>query len=345
METILMITAVVLTVVVVGLVVVLVVMVRRRPGAADGLGPAIDDLTGRMTSERTALETRLDLLGRSVSEIQTAIDRREGAIEERMGRIGEQVTDVVALFTSDRRRGSWGEFSLRRVFEVVGLVEGRDYENQFHEGDRRPDVVVTLPGERRIVIDSKFPVARYQEAMALEDAEKRRAKLVAHGRELERVGKELATKHYSKTATGGYVVIYVPSQAVYEAAIDANPDLLERLMRIGVIVAGPAAVFALLKTVGTLLAEHRAVSEARAIVDDVRDLRDRFRVFTGHLARVGNGLSTAVSAFNGAVGSWNGRVNPALDRIADKSGEDSLEPIEALEEPIRETPIALRPVG
>jgi DNA recombination protein RmuC len=315
------------------------------PATSDGLGPVIADLTGRMTSERSALETRLDLLGRSVAEVQSAIDKREGAIEERMGRIGDQVTDVVALFTSDRQRGSWGEVSLRRVFEVVGLVEGRDYQNQFHEGDRRPDVVVNLPGERRIVIDSKFPVVRYQEALAVDDPEKRGAKLVAHGRELERVARELANKHYAKTATGGYVVIYVPSQAVYEAAIEANPDLLERLMRIGVIVAGPAAVFALLKTVGTLLAEHRAVSEARAIVDDVRDLRDRFRVFTGHLTRVGAGLGTAVSAFNGAVGSWNGRVNPALDRIADKTGEDPLDPIEAVEEPIRETPMALRPVG
>jgi DNA recombination protein RmuC len=341
METILIISTVVTAAAVAGLVVYL--LVSRRGDHRAGSGPAFDDLADRI-AERSSLETKLDQLDRHLAAIQTAVDRKEGAIEEKMGRIGEQVTDVVALFTSDRRRGNWGELSLTRVFEVAGLVEGRDYENQFHEGDRRPDVVVKLPGDRRIVIDSKFPMVRYQEAMAVDDPEKRRVRLVAHCRELERVARELAKKHYGKTATGGYVLIYVPSQAVYEAAIDTDQELLERLMRIGVIVAGPAAVFTLLKTVGTLLAEHRAVGEARAIVDDVRDLRDRFRVFTGHLARIGNGLGTAVSAFNGAVGSWNSRVNPALDRIADQSGEDALAPLDEVEEPIRDVPMALRPV-
>lgn len=337
METIMVVSTAVLAAVAAALV-AYVVRAGRRTAPAVDVGSVVGDLTGQLASERGALEARLDMLGRSVSDIQTALDRREGVIGERMDTIGEQMRGVASLFTSDRQRGSWGELSLTRIFEIVGLVEGRDFRSQFTDGDRRPDVVITLSGERRIVIDSKFPVARYQEAMDIEDPDQRNARLGEHGRELERVGKELVKKHYGQGATGGYVVVYVPSQAVYEAALDAYPELVERLMAGGVIVAGPAAIFALLKTVGTLLAEHRAIAEARALVEDVREVRDRFQTFVGHLGKVGKGLGNAVAAFNGAVGSWSRNLDPILDRIADKAGVDAVDPLVEIEEELRHLP-------
>ena len=303
-------------------------VVRRSSTPTDTSTPVIvgklDEFTTAFATEQGAVSERFEQLDRKLAAVQTSVDKREGAIDEQMGRIGSQVTGIVSLFSNDRTRGSWGELSLERIFEVAGLVEGRDYRNQFDDGEGRPDVVVLLPGNQTIVIDSKFPTARYLDAMALDDPDERKAALVAHGKELESAGRSLVTKHYPDKATAGYVIVYVPSQAVYESACEAHPDVVERLMAQSVIVAGPASVFGLIKTAGTLLAEHRAASEAREIVAEVRDLRSRLGVFAGHLEKAGKGLSTASKSFNSAIASWNSRLAPKVDHISSMSGVDRL---------------------
>jgi len=313
------------SVITVGLVVYVIVSRSNTSHSDDAdMADRFDDFATKLATDQGAVSEKFEQLDRKLAAVQTSVDKREGAIDEQMGRIGTQVTSIVSLFNNDRTRGSWGELSLERIFEVAGLVEGRDYKNQFDEGEGRPDVVVFLPGDQTIVIDSKFPIARYLDAMAESDADKRQAALIAHGKELEAVGKSLVKKHYADNASAGYVIVFVPSQAVYETAAEAHPDVVDRLMTQGVIVAGPVNVFALIKTAGTLMAEHRAVKDAREIVGNVRELRSRLGTFAEHLEKVGKGLSSASKAFNSAIGSWNSRVSPSVNRIAEMSGADQL---------------------
>jgi len=300
---------------------------RTDTGSA-GADPATSERMERMShdlaTERVAMNGKLDQVDTKLANLQQTVDQREGALNAQVTGLDAAMRNVVGLFTNDRRRGSWGELTLKRIFEAAGMTENRDYTLQFTDGDKRPDVVVHIPGGRSIVIDSKFPTTRYLEAMAIEDRDERQTVMAAHGKELEAVGKSLVKKHYADNACAGYVIVFVPSQSVYEAAAAAHPGVVERLMQQGVIIAGPVNVFALIKTAGTLMAEHRAVKDAREIVGEVRELRSRLGVFADHFERVGKGLNTAVKAFNSAIGSWNSRLSPSVNRIAEMSGTDEL---------------------
>lgn len=117
---------------------------------------------------------------------------------------------------------------------------------------------------------------------------------------------------------------------VLESAAEAHPEVIERLMASNVILAGPFTLFGLIKTAGTLLAQHRAVRDARDIVDEVRELRSRLGTFSGHLDKVGNGLRSAMNAYNGAIGSWNSSLAPSVNRIAEMSGSDQLDSVQQL---------------
>ena len=268
--------------------------------------------------------------------LQESVTGREASLDEQVRGIGTQMKGITALFTNDRARGGWAEIGMKRIFEHGGLVEGRDYECQVSHGDIRPDAVVHLPGGRNIVIDAKFPTARFVDALAEEDPDHRARLLVEQGKDLERTGKALAAKGYADLASGGYVVMYLPSQAVYEAAAAAHPDLIDRLMASRVIVAGPSALYALLLNVGSLLTEYRALQQADQILDDARELRRRMSGFVDHLQRVGTGLNGAVRAFNRAVGSWESRLSPQLDRMSEQSGGSEIVGPTPIEEAVRE---------
>lgn len=350
-ETLALATAVAAVVVMIVLAAVLVVVLRQRSETGSDL-PELD-LARRIDEIQVSLAGREGILGAQVAQLddklarlQESVTGREAALDQQVRGIGAQMLGITALFTNDRARGSWAEIGMKRVFEQGGLVEGRDYTCQVGTGEVKPDAVVHLPGGRNLVIDAKFPIARFAEALQEESPERRQALLLAQGKELERVGKSLAGKGYAALASGGYVVMYLPSQAVYESAAAAHPELLDRLMSSRVIVAGPTALYALLLNVGALLTEFRALEQADQILDDARELHRRLNTFTNHLQAVGSGLTHAVEAFNRAVGSWGSRVAPQLTRIGQLSGDALLEDLAPIDEAVREVPDAgLQVVG
>jgi DNA recombination protein RmuC len=133
--------------------------------------------------------------------------------------------------------------------------------------------------------------------------------------------------------------MYLPSQAVYEAALSAHPEVLENLMEVGVIVAGPNALFAVLLNIASLMREHRAIQQADAILTQAKELQSRMTTFVGHLRGVGDSLGKTVNAFNNVVGSWTGRVSPALTRIGELRGEDIDAEIIPIDESVRVFPV------
>lgn len=326
-------------------------MARRKPEHEPATPDS--DVSRRLDDLQTALAGREGAIGAQVAQLdsklvhlQESVAGREAALDQQVRGIGAQMQGITALFANDRARGSWAEIGMRRVFEQGGLVEGRDYTCQVSSGDIKPDAIVHLPGGRNIVIDAKFPIARFAEALEEESPDRRRLLLVEQGKEVERLGKSLAGKGYAALAAGGYVVMYLPSQAAYEAAASAHPELVDRLMASRVIIAGPTALFALLLNVGSLLTEFRALQQADHILDDARELHRRMTTFTNHLQSIGSGLGNAVRAYNSAVGSWGSRVAPQLTRISRQSGEPPIVEPSPIEEAVRELPDSgLRVVG
>jgi DNA recombination protein RmuC len=350
-ETLAVTTAVAALVVMIVLVAVLFVVLRQRSKSEANvpeldLARRIDDIQVSLAGREGILGAQVAQLDDKLARLQESVTGREAALDEQVRGIGAQMLGITALFTNDRARGSWAEIGMKRVFEQGGLVEGRDYTCQMGTGEVKPDAVVHLPGGRNLVIDAKFPIARFTEALEEESPERRQVLLLAQGKELERVGKSLAGKGYAALAAGGYVVMYLPSQAVYESAAAAHPELLDRLMSCRVIVAGPTALYALLLNVGALLTEFRALEQADQILDEARELHRRMNKFMTHLQAVGSGLAHAVDAFNRAVGSWGSRVAPQLTRIGQLSGDTLLDDLDPIDESIREVPDAgLQVVG
>ncbi|HSO49106.1 MAG TPA: DNA recombination protein RmuC [Acidimicrobiia bacterium] len=316
------------------------------PMSAPEMARRLEAVQSALANRDGAFASQVDQLDTKLAMLQQAVTGREAALDEQVRGIGSQMQSITSLFTNDRARGGWAEIGMRRIFEQGGLVEGRDFTCQVNGGDVHPDAVVYLPGGRNIVIDAKFPVARFVEALTEEDPDRRRRLLGEQGRELERVGKSLTAKGYAELASGGYVVMYLPSQAVYEAAASAHPELLDRLMTARVIIAGPSTLYALLLNVASLLTEFKALQQADQILDDARELHKRMATFAGHLQGVGVGLTGAVRAFNGAVGSWGSRVAPQLTRMSDQTGRAEIDAPAVVEEAVREVPEpALRVVG
>lgn len=321
---------------------VLVLVASRRRSRPESVEP---DLATRFEELQTAIANREGALGAQVAQIdlklallQESVTGREASLDEQVRGIGSQMKGITALFSNDRARGGWAEIGMKRIFEHGGLVEGRDYTCQVSYGDVRPDAVVHLPGGRNIVIDAKFPAARFQQALAEEDTARRLSLLADQGKELERVGKTLAAKGYLDLSSGGYVVMYLPSQAVYEAAASAYPDLIDRLLECRVIVAGPSALYALLVNVASLLTEYRALQQADQILDDARELHRRLNGFAGHLQKLGTGLAGTVRVFNAAVGSWESKVGPQLRRMSEQTGGAEIGGPELIEDSPREVP-------
>jgi DNA recombination protein RmuC len=318
---------------VVGLVVFILRSRNTSPGqdVVAALSGIHDELLGR----NTVIDTKVSELSSKLASLQETVTSREATLDEQVRGIGTQMKGIAGLFSNDRARGGWGEISMLRVFELGGLTEGRDFTAQQRTEVGTPDAVVHLPGGRKLVVDCKFPVARFNEALVCAEPEERNRLLAAQGKELEAAGRTLVERGYHRLAAGGYVVMYVPSQAVYEATAEVSHDVLERLMERRVVVAGPTALFALIMVASALLTEHRALEQADEILDEVRELYRRLGTFIAHLAAIGTSLGKAVSVFNQAVGSWSVRVAPQLDKIDELGGHDTASELEPVEEVLR----------
>ena len=322
-----------------------VVLISVAVVALAAAGVAVWAVTRRPATDLQAPVQRDEVLDAKVTElasklesVEKALASQRASLETQVRGIDTKVGTITELFTNDRRRGNWGEISLLRILELGGLSEGRDFETQVQVGGGTADAVVYLPGDRRIVIDAKFPVARYVEALDSEDDAERDRLLAEEARELERVGRELVSRGYAEAAAGGYVVMYLPSQAVYEAAAAASPHVIEKLLAARVVLAGPNVLYALMANVGSLLTEHRALQQADEILDQTRELEKRIGTFVGYLGDVSSHLGKTVDAFNRAVGSWTSRLSPQLSRLSELSGSPEPRVLEPVDEAIREIP-------
>jgi len=296
---------------------------NRRRDAGPDLGQVLSTLQTELAGRDGGFEAKMTELNTKLASLQATVASREASLDEQVRGIGERVQGISGLFSNDRARGGWGEISMLRIFELGGLVEGRDFTYQQQTANGTPDAMVHLPGGRSLVVDCKFPVTRYNEALAAEDPEERRRLLLAQGKEIEQEGRALVDKGYHELASGGYVVMYLASQSVYEATAETCHEVIERLMGKRVVLAGPSGFYALIMSVSALLAEHRGIQQTDQILDEVRELHRRMATFIGHLGGIGSSLGKTVAVFNQAVGSWTGRVGPQLNRLNELSGQDT----------------------
>jgi len=253
-------------------------------------------------------------MGRSQAQVAGAIGERLDAVMlagESLRRETQQLSQALRV---PNVRGQWGELQLRRVCELAGMLAYCDFETQVtlrtDDGVQRPDLIVRMPGGRQLVVDAKAPLAAYLEAMSAPDDRERAARLAEHATQLRSHVQKLAAKKYWAQFSDApeFVVLFLPGEAFFAAALESDPSLLEAALGERVLLATPTTLIALLKATAYGWRQERVADDAARIVALARELQQRLITFDEQLGDVGKGLQRAVASYNRAVGSLESRV-------------------------------------
>ncbi|WBB72802.1 DNA recombination protein RmuC [Micromonospora sp. WMMD1128] len=239
------------------------------------------------------------------------------------GELRTETKQLVAALRAPQVRGRWGEHQLRRIVEAAGMLEHCDFNEQVtaateHQGVR-PDLVVRLHGGRTVVVDAKAPFDAYLTAMEARDERGRDTQLDAHARHLRAHVDSLAAKSYwaAFDQTPDFVVLFVPADPFLDVALQRDPALLEHAFARNVVLATPATLVALLRTVAYSWRQEALARNAATVHSLARELYGRLSTLGDHVGKLGSSLSGAVTAYNRAVGSLESRVLVSARKLAE----------------------------
>jgi DNA recombination protein RmuC len=231
------------------------------------------------------------------------------------GQVRDETRNLVnALRASPKARGRWGEQSLRNVLEQAGLTDHVDFDTEVSvdtdDGRLRPDVIVRLPGGRKLVIDAKCSLNAYLDACDEVDDEKREACFRAHVASMRTHAQQLGSKAYWAQFgdAADYVIMYIPGEHFLAAALEQDPTLWDWAFERRVLLATPTNLVAIAKTVASIWRQERLAEAAQEIASLGKELHSRLATMNEHMTRVGKNLSTANSAYNQMVGSFESQV-------------------------------------
>ena len=231
------------------------------------------------------------------------------------GQVRDETRNLVnALRASPKARGRWGEQSLRNVLEQAGLSEHVDFQTEVsveaEEGRLRPDVIVRLPGDRKLVIDAKCSLNAYLDACDEVDDTKREACFRAHVASMRSHAQQLGSKAYWAQFgdAADYVIMYIPGEHFLAAALEQDPTLWDWAFERRVLLATPTNLVAIAKTVASIWRQERLAEAAQEIASLGKELHSRLATMNEHMSRVGKNLATANTAYNQMVGSFESQV-------------------------------------
>jgi DNA recombination protein RmuC len=305
---------------------------------------------GELGKRSEEIKRALDPIAESVKRVTDEVARLEHdrrttrgelrqmfeSMSAEVSRLRDETGTLVSALKRPQVRGAWGEMQLRNCVAAANMTEHVDFVSQASvnasDGSRlRPDLVVHLPADRDVVVDAKVPMDAYLRALdASEEAEQQQL-LRRHGRQTRKHIDALASKAYQAQfeASPEFVVMFVPNEGVYCAALEAEPTLLEYGASRGVLIATPTTLIALLHATYYGWRQERIAESAREIAAAGRELHKRLATFLEPYAKLGRQLNSAVSAYNQGAGSLEARVLPQLRRL-EAAGAGSEKPVPPL---------------
>ena len=318
--------------------------------ARESLGALTERAKGDLDKRQQAIGDMVRPVRETLEKVEDKIHRFDTAravLSQQVNTLATETGNLAKALRAPAVRGKWGEIQLRRVVELAGMVENCDFVEQHtlqgDDGKVRPDVIVKLADGKRLVIDAKVPLGAYLDALDARDEASRKAHLVAHARQLRNHVTQLARKSYwdQLEQTPQFVVLFVPNEAVFAAAMEQDPALLEGAVADNVLLASPTTLIALLRAAAFGWRQEQLARDAQEIARLGRELHKRLGTLASHFARLGRGVASVVTAYNDSIGSFEKMVLPKARDLREKAAPMDGE-LEALPE-IDTAPRALQP--
>lgn len=314
-------------------------LLKRQQAISDVVKPVTDSLK---TVDQKIVElekSRLSaysLLKHQVSELMTS-----------QNQLKIETSNLVNALKTPSVRGRWGEMQLRRVVEMAGMIAYCDFEEQVSVSDEdvklRPDLIIKLPGGKKIIVDAKAPLGAYLEALEEKQEEKRQEKLKDHARQVRSHIRALSKRSYYEQfdQVPEFVVLFLPGETFFSAALEQDPSLIEAGVEDRIILATPTTLIALLRAVAYGWRHEQLAQNAKEISDLGRDLHKRISDMAEHFSRLGRQLGGSVQAYNQAMGSLEHRVLPSARKFKDLGTVSEASEIPSLD-PLDHTPRELQ---
>jgi DNA recombination protein RmuC len=274
----------------------------------------IEGLLKPMNELLNQYQMRLGDIEKSRVESYSMLREQLGMLAETNRTLNTQTGQLVSALRRPNTRGQWGEVTLKRLVELAGMANRCDFfEQETSEGDGakvRPDMIVRLPGDREVVIDCKTSLDAFLDAAAAPDDDMRRAHLLRHSQQVRARGRELCAKSYwtQFTRAPEFVVMFLPGESFFSAAVEMDGALYEDCLKNRVIVATPTTLLALLRSIEYGWKQSDISENAEQIRQLGQELYERMVTMGVHFQKLGDSLLGAVTHFNSAIGSIESRV-------------------------------------
>jgi DNA recombination protein RmuC len=284
---------------------------------------AVEQIVKPIAESLSKVDGKLEQLERARRETHGSLSAQLRSVTETQERLRTETANLVTALRSPHTRGRWGEIQLRRVCEMAGMIDRCDFVEQSSmesDGGRlRPDVVVQLPGGKNVVVDAKAPLEAYLSAVEAKDPDQRTACLELYGRHIRDHVNKLSQKAYWSqfSSSPEFVVMFLPGEALFSAALEEVPGLIEEGVAQKVLITTPTSLIAVLRAVHYGWRQEKVAESARAVSDLGRELHTRLGVLVGHFMKLGRSLEGSVKAYNETVGSLESRVLVTARKLSD----------------------------
>ncbi len=322
--------------------------------AEQSFGKFQETAKGDLAQRQEAIKTLVEPLKQQLEVYQKRLQQSESAQSSTLGEVKKQLEllsqqsqslasetlQFRRVLSSNQARGKWGEETLRRVVEAAGMSTHCDFSEQSKGDEGKPDLIVRLPGERFIIVDAKVPDFDFLNALESAEPVRRAEALAAHAAKLKATIKALADRDYPRQFPNAldYVVLFVPSESLFSAALEGDHDLIVWAAEKRILLATPASLIALLRSVAVSWQQHKQTENAQKIAEAARELFSRVCVFTEHFEKIREGLAKANEAFNKATSSYQSRIRPAGEKLTELGGtapEKELADVQPLDATLR----------
>jgi DNA recombination protein RmuC len=310
----------------------------QAKGDLDQRRQAVEQLVAPLTDQLGRVDAQLRGLDQERRESRGRLDAQLRTLSESNEKLRTETGALVTALRKPNARGQWGQMQLRNVVELAGMVKHCDFVEQVslggEEASLRPDLVVRMPGGKQVMVDAKAPLQGVLDAYQARDEEERQQHLRDHARLLRKHVRALADKSYwcQLDSAPDFVVLFLPGEHLYGAALEADPTLIEDAMARRVLIATPTTLLAMLRAVAYGWQQERVAESAQAISELGRELHGRLVKLSGLLGTLGSRLNSAVRAYNETVGSYEARVLPGARRFAEHGAATSGRELPAIDQ-------------